>query len=114
MLTGFLGDFIGLQDALFYSILVTLAIAIVLIAIIKEPPKEDIEVHIEAAAAAVAANAANAASAAEAASANAAETANAASTAETASAASSAETVSAVKTTENGSSLPSEQAKSKN
>lgn len=54
VITGFLGDFIGLQEALLYSILVTLIIAIVLIAIIKEPPKEDLSVHVEAAAAALA------------------------------------------------------------
>ena len=101
VLTGFLGDFIGLQDALFYSILVTLAIAIVLIAIIKEPPKEDIEVHIEAAAAAVAANAANAANAAQ------------ADSAETVSAASAVEATGSV-APESSSSLPPEQAKSKN
>lgn len=58
VLTGVLGDLIGLQQALFYTVLITLIIATVLIAIIKEPPKEDLSVHVQEAAAALAAAAA--------------------------------------------------------
>lgn len=47
--TGILGDIIGLQEALGYSIAITMVLAIVLIMIIKEPPKENVSVHAAAA-----------------------------------------------------------------
>lgn len=47
--TGILGDVIGLQEALGYSMAVTMILAIVLIMSIKEPPKENISVHATAA-----------------------------------------------------------------
>lgn len=47
VLTGMLGDLIGLQQALFYCTAVTMTLATVLLLLLKEPPKVDLSEHVE-------------------------------------------------------------------
>ena len=47
VLTGMLGDLIGLQQALFYCTAVTMILATILLLLLKEPPKVDLSEHVE-------------------------------------------------------------------
>ena len=47
VVTGYIGDIIGLQQSLFYTTIITMALAIVLIFILQEPPKEPMTTHIK-------------------------------------------------------------------
>lgn len=47
VITGFFGDLIGLQQSLIYTSAITMFLALVLIAILKEPPKEPLQTHVE-------------------------------------------------------------------
>lgn len=49
VLTGVLGDLIGLKEALIYTTSIPMVLAIVLLVILKEPPKVDIAEHVAAA-----------------------------------------------------------------
>lgn len=44
--TGFLGDLIGLQSALLYCTIITMGLALVLLCLLKEPPKVDLSEHV--------------------------------------------------------------------
>lgn len=48
VLTGYFGDIFNLQDALLYTLLITMSIAIVLLMFLKEPPKNDSTDEIKA------------------------------------------------------------------
>ena len=56
VLTGYLGDLIGLQAALFYTVAVTMTLALILLALLKEPPKTDLSAHLAQAQEQLAAN----------------------------------------------------------